>query len=105
MSLNARARTWWTPGLPLAVGGPSQKTQRSAPSRLRSDSAKTSRSRQRSRTPSSSFGKDWFESTGRRAMSRPGYALAPAGPGGEVSADVCQHALLALVEHRERVGD
>src|SRR3954471_10940858 len=65
MSLNARERTWWTPGRPLAVGGPSQKTHGSAPSRRRSDSRKTSRSRQRSRTCSSSLGNDWFGFTGR----------------------------------------
>ena len=80
MSLKTRARTWWTPGLPLAVGGPSQKTHGSAPSRRRTDSWNTSRSRQRARTCSSSSGKDCCGSTGRRAIWRRIVGAQPAVP-------------------------
>ena len=33
MSLNRREITWWIPGLPFAVGGPSRKVKGDAPSR------------------------------------------------------------------------
>src|ERR671934_2738017 len=70
MSLNTRESTWWAPGRPLAVGGPSQNTHGSAPSRRRIDSAKTSRSRQRSRTSTSRAGNDCWGSTRRRGICR-----------------------------------
>ena len=44
-------------GIPFAVGGPSKKTHCLACARMRSDSAKTSRWRQRSSTSSSSDGR------------------------------------------------
>src|SRR5438552_16098928 len=68
MSLNTRARTWWAPGLPLAVGGPSKKTNCSAPRRCSSDRSNTLRSRQRASTRSSSSGKDWSGSTAIAAI-------------------------------------
>src|SRR5437667_534378 len=68
MSLNTRARTWWAPGLPLAVGGPSKKTNCSAPRRCCSDRSNTLRSRQRASTRSSSSGKDWSGSTAIAAI-------------------------------------
>ena len=44
-----RARTWWIPGRPLAVGGPSQKTKGSASARRACTRSKVLAARQPSR--------------------------------------------------------
>src|SRR5436190_14165432 len=75
-----------------------------ASDRRRSDSWKTSRSRQRARTCSSRAGKDCAGSTDRKAkaLQAISYQLLAIRPlCGEFAADACQAALLVLVERRE----
>ncbi len=79
MSLNALAKTWCTPGLPLAVGGPSKITKGGRSRRFSDESLKISYFFQKRSWVSSSKGIFNFDDTGLN-IQPPNYLIKKVRP-------------------------